>query len=61
MGMLTRHQVTAFMNPAVSEPVEELRRRSDPQIAARVTVVYPEEIPGPLLERAAAAASPRHP
>ncbi len=63
MSTLTRHHVTAFVDPAVSEPVEELRRRWDPQmarqIAAHVTVVYPEEIPDPasLEERAAAAAA----
>lgn len=63
MSGLTRHHVTAFVDPAVSEPVEELRRRWDPrmaaQIAAHVTVIYPEEIPGParLVERAAAAAA----
>jgi hypothetical protein len=63
MSTLTRHHVTAFMDPAVSGPVEELRRRWDPQmaaqIAAHVTVIYPEEIPGParLQERAAAAAA----
>lgn len=63
MSTLTRHHVTAFVDPAVSEPVEELRRRWDPQmarqIAAHVTVVYPGEIPGParLEEQAAAAAA----
>lgn len=63
MSMLTRHHVTAFIDPAVSEPVEQLRRRWDPQmarqIAAHVTMVYPEEIPGPatLEERAAASAA----
>ena len=63
MSTLIRHHVTAFVDPAVSEPVEKLRRRWDPQmaaqIAAHVTLVYPEEIPGPasLLERAAAAAA----
>jgi hypothetical protein len=63
MSTLTRHHVTAFVDPAVSEPVEELRRRWDPQmagqIAAHVTVVYPEEIPdsASLEERAAAAAA----
>jgi 2'-5' RNA ligase superfamily len=63
MSALTRHHVTAFVDPAVSGPVEELRRRWDPQmagqIAAHVTVVYPEEIPDPasLRERAAAAAT----
>lgn len=62
MGTLTRHHVTAFVDPAVSEPVEQLRRRWDPQmarqIAAHVTVIYPEEIPRPasLAERTAAAA-----
>jgi len=62
ISTLTRHHVTAFVDPAVSEPVEELRRRWDPQmarqIAAHVTVVYPEEIPGPArLEKQAAAAA----
>jgi 2'-5' RNA ligase len=63
MSTLTRHHVTAFVDLAVSEPVEELRRRWDPQmarqIAAHVTVVYPEEIPDPasLEEQAAAAAA----
>lgn len=63
MSTLTRHHVTAFVDPAVSEPVEPLRRRWDPQmagqIAAHLTVVYPEEVPDPasLQERAAAAAA----
>ena len=63
VNTLTRHHVTAFVDPAVSEPVEQLRHRWDPQmarqIAAHVTVVYPEEIPAPasLQERAAAAAA----
>jgi 2'-5' RNA ligase len=62
MSPLTRHHVTAFVDPAVSEPVEELRRRWDPQmagqIAAHVTVVYPGEIPGSAsLETQAAAAA----
>ncbi len=62
MSPLTRHHVTAFVDPAVSEPVEELRRRWDPhmarQIAAHVTVVYPEEISGSAsLEKQAAAAA----
>jgi 2'-5' RNA ligase len=63
MSTLTRQHVTAFVDPAVSEPVEQLRHRWDPQmarqIAAHVTVVYPGEIPGPasLQEHAAAAAA----
>ena len=62
MSTLTRQHATAFMDPAVSDPVEQLRHRWDPgmarQIAAHVTLIYPEEIPGParLHERAAAAA-----
>jgi hypothetical protein len=49
MNTLTRHHVTAFVDPAVSEPVEELRRRWDPQMArqigAHVTVIYPKRSP----------------
>jgi hypothetical protein len=63
VNTLARHHVTAFADPAVSGPVEELRWHWDPQmagqIAAHVTVVYPEEIPDPALlkQRAAAAAA----
>jgi hypothetical protein len=63
MNTLTRHHVTAFVDPVVSEPVEQLRHRWDPQMArqitAHVTVIYPEEIadPATLQERAAAAAA----
>lgn len=63
MSTLTRHHVTAFVDPVVSEPVEQLRHRWDPQMAsqitAHVTVIYPEEItdPATLHERAAAVAA----
>jgi len=46
---LSRHHVTAFLDPGRSQFVEQLRRAWDPgiarQIAAHVTLVYPEEIP----------------
>jgi hypothetical protein len=60
---LTRHHATAFPGLPADHAVEELRRTWDPemarQIAAHVTLIYPEEIPGPAqlaasAERAAA-------
>jgi 2'-5' RNA ligase len=46
---LTRYHVTAFLDPSHSKFVEQLRRSWDPdmarQIAAHLTLVYPEEIP----------------
>jgi hypothetical protein len=48
---LTRHHATAFLGLPADHAVEELRRTWDPemakQIAAHVTLIYPEEIPGP--------------
>ena len=48
-----RHHATLFVDPAVSGPIEDLRRRWDPemagQIAAHVTLVYPWEAPDPEL------------
>lgn len=44
-----RHHATLFVDPAVSAPLEAMRRRWDPemarQIAAHVTLVYPWEAP----------------
>lgn len=62
MSRLTRPHATAFLDPRHSGPVERLRARWDPvmarQIAAHVTLVYPEELSGPadLGQLAAAAA-----
>jgi 2'-5' RNA ligase superfamily len=48
---LGRHHATVFLNPERSGLVEELRSRWDPrmasQIAAHITLIYPEEIPDP--------------
>lgn len=63
----TKHHATLFVDPAVSEPIEDLRRRWDPemarQIAAHVTLVYPWEAPDPELigewVQSAALAQPR--
>ena len=61
--MLTRHHATAFLDARSSLKIEELRRTWDPamaqQIAAHVTLVYPEEIadPAALIARAARAAA----
>lgn len=48
-----RHHATLFVDPAVSQPIEDLRRAWDPemarQIAAHVTLVYPWEAPDPKL------------
>jgi 2'-5' RNA ligase len=63
---LIRHHATAFLDPRSSGPVEELRSRWDPvmagQIAAHVTLVYPEEVPDSVelehLTVAAAASTP---
>jgi hypothetical protein len=60
---LPRHHVTAFLDPGRSQFVEQLRRTWDPgmaeQIAAHVTLVYPEEIPdaAELAAKAALAAA----
>jgi hypothetical protein len=61
--VLTRHHATAFLAPDDSRRIEELRRTWDPrmagQIAAHVTLIYPEEVPDAdeLAARAAAAAA----
>jgi 2'-5' RNA ligase superfamily len=64
---LSRHHVAVFLDHEQSGPVEELRSRWDPgmasQIAAHVTLIYPEEIPDPielnqLAETAAASIRP---
>jgi 2'-5' RNA ligase len=57
------HHVTLFLPREVAEPIEAMRREWDPvmaaQIAAHVTVVYPEEAPlGDLLVERLRAASP---
>jgi len=48
---LTCHHATAFLDPGASQPAEELRRIWDPemarQIAADITLIYPEEITDP--------------
>ena len=60
---LSRHHVTAFLDPGRSQFVEQLRRTWDPgmarQIAAHLTLVYPGEIPdaAELAARAALAAA----
>ena len=60
---LSRHHVTAFLDPGRGQFVEQLRRTWDPgmarQIAAHLTLVYPEEIPdaAELAARAALAAA----
>jgi hypothetical protein len=60
---LTRHHITAFLDPSRSQFVEQLRRTWDPgmarQLAAHLTLVYPEEIPdaAELAARAALAAA----
>jgi len=45
---LTRYHGTAFLDPGTAQGVEELRRTWDPgmaeQIAAHITLIYPEEI-----------------
>ena len=59
---LTSHHATAFLDPP-SSAIEDLRRTWDPemqrQIAAHITLVYPNEIadPAELLERVARAAA----
>ena len=56
---LTRHHATAFLGLPAGHPMEELRRTWDPemarQIAAHVTLIYPEEIADPALLTAQAA------
>ncbi len=59
---LARPHATAFLDPRHSGPVETLRSRWDPvmarQIAAHLTLVYPEELPpGADLRHLAAAAA----
>jgi 2'-5' RNA ligase len=60
---LARHHATAFLNPHSSRMVEEVRRVWDPvmaqQIAAHITLIYPEEIadPAELIARAIRAAA----
>jgi hypothetical protein len=60
---LTRHHATAFLNPHSSRRVEEPRLTWDPamaqQIAAHITLIYPEEIadPAELIARATRAAA----
>ncbi len=60
---LTRHHVTAFLDPDRSQLKEHLRRTWDPgmtqQVAAHLTLIYPEEVPdaGELVARAALAAA----
>lgn len=48
---LTRHHAAAFLDPGCSGLVEELRRTWDPlmarQIAAHITLIYPQEITDP--------------
>jgi 2'-5' RNA ligase len=43
------HHATIFLAPSLAEPIEAIRRAWDPfmaaQIAAHVTLVYPEEAP----------------
>lgn len=66
IGELARHHATVFLDPERSWPVEELRSRWDAQmasqIAAHITLLYPEEIPDPAeldqLAQAAAACTP---
>ena len=64
---LGHHHATVFLDPERNGPVEELRSRWDPrmasQIAAHITLIYPEEIPDPaeldqLAETAAANTPP---
>jgi hypothetical protein len=55
---LIRHHATAFLTPPGSQTIENARRAWDPlmarQIAAHLTLIYPEEIPdaGDLAARA---------
>ena len=48
---LTRYHATVFLSSPASYALEELRRAWDPgmarQIAAHVTLIYPEEITDP--------------
>jgi 2'-5' RNA ligase len=48
---LVRHHATVLLDPERSKPVEILRSRWDPQmsqqIAAHVTLIYPEEVADP--------------
>jgi 2'-5' RNA ligase len=60
---LTRYHATAFLDPRSAQLVEELRRAWDPvmaeQIAAHITLIYPEEIadPSDLIARVSRAAA----
>ena len=57
------HHATIFVAPAIVGPIEAVRREWDPamaaQIAAHVTVAYPQEAPisDPLVERLRAASA----
>jgi 2'-5' RNA ligase superfamily len=48
---LVRHHATVLLDPERSKPVEKLRSRWDPQmaqqIAAHVTLIYPEKVADP--------------
>jgi 2'-5' RNA ligase len=65
--LLTRYHATAFLNPRNAQRVEELRRTWDPgmaeQIAAHITLIYPEEItdPSDLIARVSRAAASTRP
>lgn len=60
---LTRHHATAFLGIPASHALEGFRRKWDPgmarQIAAHITLIYPEEIadPAELADRAGRAAA----
>ena len=60
-----RHHVAVRPPEAVAAPLERLRARFDPVMAARapahVTVVYPEELPDPAVQVARVAAVVRAP
>ncbi len=64
-GAGVRHHVAVRPPAAVAAPLERLRARWDPVMAARapahVTVVYPEELPDPAAQVAAVAAVVRAP
>jgi hypothetical protein len=50
---LERHHATLFVDPAVSAPIEEMRRRWDPRMArmidAHLTLIYPWEATDPTM------------
>lgn len=54
-AIYTRHHATIFLPDDIAAPVEALRRRWDPamaaQIAAHITLVYPQEAPDAALLR----------